>query len=521
LSETFSPEALDAFVADLRASGYTIDVGQVAAVQYLALLSASGSWPRPHELGTVLAPIFARTPTEQFDIGRRLQAWEPLLFPSLNGSDRPDSVSGSTPLRSVKLMATPDSPGGAIMRRYRLERRWVVILSAFVLLAGLGLMGLVLSHEWSSGVAPVVSVPRGLANERVIPAPSQTFFQPRIGHSKITMSESGTLISGRPVMPVWSIAIPIVTGGMPVALVLGIWLLRRSRWRAWRYLAEGSPRDVAEMQVLMPDTPLFEGLVSELGARDLARPRRVASNELDLDRSLDATARAAGIPQPVFKVRPQTPSYVIVVEEASRHDHLARLGDILGARLADAGVVTESYHMTHPEIVRTTDGRNSYLDEVGDRHRGARLLVLGPGELILDPRSRRVVRALSENAAWSDRAYLVLGRIDRLTAQKLLDDGFVLAPATPTGMREFGKHIASAPRQFGQILMTLPGAESRSDQNRDAVRPLPRPWEQAEGGDLAEVHSKLVATLRGPLLQLVYILQRRSAVLDEGANRSL
>lgn len=76
-----SPEGLEAFIADLRAAGYAADPSQLAAANYLALLAASGTWPGAEaRLGNLLSPVFARTPGEQADIVRRVEAWRPLLF---------------------------------------------------------------------------------------------------------------------------------------------------------------------------------------------------------------------------------------------------------------------------------------------------------------------------------------------------------------------------------------------------------------------------------------------------------
>src|SRR4051794_12413090 len=96
--------ALDAFFADLRASGYPIDPGQLAAANQLVLMAVSGAWPDAEErLGNLLSPIFSRTPTEQLDILRRVEAWRPLLFPR-------GARLASLPLRRIPVSSSISPP---------------------------------------------------------------------------------------------------------------------------------------------------------------------------------------------------------------------------------------------------------------------------------------------------------------------------------------------------------------------------------------------------------------------------
>src|SRR5262249_62110224 len=91
---------------------------------------------------------------------------------------------------------------------------------------------------------------------------------------------------------------------------------------------------------------------------------------------------------------------------------------------------------------------------------------------VLDPRAGRLARALNQDAPWADRGCLVLGRIDGSTARRLTDQGFVLAPATPEGMRVIGQYIASSPRESGEVLQALPGvAAARPRIAPRAARP--------------------------------------------------
>lgn len=509
-----SPEALNAFIADLRGSGYVIDPGQLTAVQHLALLSGSGAWPGADaRLGHILAPVLARTPTEQSDIMRRFEAWRPLLYQSDHArlsSLRPPALP---PLRAPTLEAIPDTAAGTTDRLTLLRQRWFALGSVAALAGILTLVGTAVVHELRPvSVPPGQPIPPASAGPASPPSTGQSPFRPLAGPSHVSTPQSTTVVSGVAVAPPWSAALPVVLSSLPVAIAIVLWLSKRRHRQRLRRLAVATPRDLAEMQILVPDTPLFEGVTSELAARDFARPRRLLSEKLDIDRTVDATARAAGATQLVFETRSLTPSYVIMVEEAGRHDHLARLGDILVSRLSDAGVHAESYHILHSELVRDRNDRILNLDEVADRHHDYRLLMLGPGENVLD-RTNQLVRALREDAPWADRSYLVLGRIDALTAKRLTDDGFVLAPASPVGMRALGQHIASAPRERGEMLMPVPGMARRLTRRVGLGRAVLHTTVPSPHISLDQVRTRLVATLRVPLVQLPAVFAQRAIAL--------
>jgi hypothetical protein len=502
-----SSEALSAFIADLRASGYAPDPGQLSAAHHLVLLSASGAWPGGDtRLGHLLAPVFARTPAEQSDIIRRFEAWRPMLFPK-GGATALVKSPILPPLRLPKLEAIPDTQIGTVVRLSRLRTRWIVAAFALALLVTLAVGATAVLHEFRPVFPPPVVAPIGPILPPSKSAETQTPFRSVIGPSSVSTPLSTRPVSGIAVAPAWSAALPVVLGSLPVAIAIALWLSSRGHRHRWRRLAESRPRDLAEMNILVPDMPLFEGVACELAAHDLARPRRLFSEELDIDQSVDATVRAGGMAQLAYKTRSLTPLYAVLIEEEGRHDHLARLGDILSSRLSDAGVLSESYHVLHADSVRDSNDRILSLNELADRHREDRLLMLGAGEKVLDRRNQ-LSPVLRREAPWADRGYLVLGRIDAFTARQLINEDFFLAPASPAGMRALGQRIASAPRERGEMLIPVPGVMSRFARSIPAAAGPAKVLALDLGLD--EIRARLVALLRAPLAQISAIILQRA-----------
>ena len=161
--------------------------------------------------------------------------------------------------------------------------------------------------------------------------------------------------------------------------------------------------------------------------------------------------------------------------------------------------------------MRDRNDRILNLDEVADRHHDYRLLMLGPGENVLD-RTNQLVRALREDAPWADRSYLVLGRIDALTAKRLTDDGFVLAPASPVECARWANtlqvrraSVAKCSCQYqawraGNAPRRARARGSSHDGTVSAHQPRPS-W------------TRLVATLRVPLVELPAVFAQRAIAL--------
>ena len=151
--------------------------------------------------------------------------------------------------------------------------------------------------------------------------------------------------------PTWYWAATLLAA-LPVSISIAIVIAEFLGRRRWRRRAMATPRDLFETITLVSDLPLFEDTTSEQAAHGMASPRRRMTDTLDIDRTVDATARAAGLVTPVFRELPAGSHYVMVVEEAGRHDHLARIGDLLVDRLLALGVIGERFHMVLPGLVR-------------------------------------------------------------------------------------------------------------------------------------------------------------------------
>jgi dienelactone hydrolase len=441
-----SPEraGLIAFLAELRDAGYAPDPSQAVAIEHLLLLVAAGAWPRGrNDLGSLLAPVIAHTPTQQADILQRVARWSDVLL--TNGSLL--AVPPQSPLLPVRAPKLASLRAGAIdsvtatVKRRRLTGRLRILrlpVGFIAAIVAVGFGGAFLWYRW---------VMVGQADAPDVFSYGERFFT-------IFRSSPQTLETQSQLIP---ISTSVLFGFLSLLtfIIFRRWVTRHRG--ALGAQASRKPRDLAELNILVSETPLFEGLVTDLASLEFARPRRLVGQELDVEQSLKATAYEAGLIQVVYQERRSTPSYVVLVEEVSRHDHLARLADRLVDRMCDAGVQAERYYIVNPQVIHDSTGRTETLEEISRRHSDQRLLVVGPGEAINDTYGAGLIKALKEDAPWSDRSYLVAGRIDARTVRRLTAESFSIATTTPTGVSALGQYVAGATREGGIVLLPLPG----------------------------------------------------------------
>jgi Amt family ammonium transporter len=449
-SRELSINGFDAFIAYLRNSGYHADPGQIANAYRVVLLVASGAWPAAQDrLADLLAPIFAQTPAQQFELQQCINDWSGLLFlsPETNG-DLQENLELS-PSRDRDIADIADTRRGtlnlAALQVRRTRTRLFVLFAAILVAMFMGIFV-------ASKVSPI-KTKRAPTNQD---NPGALIQKPNQGPTNPSPEKT---VAGD-----WTASIPVVFGLVPPAFAICWILARRARRRVHVHLASSSPRDLAEITVLAPEVPMFEGVETALAVNDLMRPVRTPANEPDIDLCVDATVRAAGLTTLVLRQQPLQSEFVVLIEDGGRHDHLARLGDMALDRLRAAGLIARQYYLIQPRLALDSAGRATTLETIAAAHQGCRLLIMGPGEAIVDPSNGRLAPSLELDANWGQRGFLAIGAIDGATARQLESAGFAVAEATPDGIRRLGHYLAAASEDRGAILSPLLGVSQSQPQ---------------------------------------------------------
>ena len=226
----------------------------------------------------------------------------------------------------------------------------------------------------------------------------------------------------------------------------------------------------------------------------LRRRQKVASRELDVPASLEATVRAGGLVRLVFGSRVE-PDYLVLVDKAGPGDHQARLFDEMLAALDAQGLQMERYEFDadprrarHAPLKGASSQRGlQSLERLASRHAGSRLIIFSDGRGLIDPYTGRVQAWLSQLEAWARPVLMTpqarWGAREWLLAQA----GLVLLPLNGDGL---------------PILGSLFDSERPAPAVEEAAQARPRPAYLKQQDSLLDQIAPSLAAVEKLLAQL-------------------
>lgn len=429
---TLDEEQLTQLFRALRADGYALAPARLGDA--LAMLRYAGlhqSDAPPERTASLITPLLARSPAEQEDIARRLQRL-------------------GLPVRMAQeptFEALP--PNGDVAPE---PRAWAVAVpSIVVLLAVAGaayLMGR--ADEVPPGeLPPPPPAPQPLPADQV---------------------RTQTLVGAAYHALQWSFAV-----AAPL-LLIGWWFMQR-RWH--RFVAQGRDEtflDRFDVGSRALGAPLFADPAIGRLAQRWRRFRRVPTRSLDEARTIEETIARGGLFTPVYRTKPLSPDYTVLIEEESRHDHLARLSESLFERLAEEGVAIERYRY-QGNIARLRSGEEAGMEDMPleqvESSERSTLIVVGSLDALVEPLSRRPRRrALADLRRWSHRVLLSTRPPRDWGAAELglMKSGFSLGTARESGLSALADHAA---RGFPADEPLIESAISVETAVAPAARPSP------------------------------------------------
>jgi hypothetical protein len=207
-------------------------------------------------------------------------------------------------------------------------------------------------------------------------------------------------------IPLWLTASLLGLAALPL-----VWWASRYRWRLKDYLRRRTPERpplVHELVVKASADAMRERTTLTRAALRLGRARQGLSRTLDIETSVNATARAAGFPHVVFAAERISPEYLVLISTKGEEDHTARQLDQLVAELAAQNLSITRFFMAHEANLcfETADGSYFRLDQLAARYPDHRLVFLGTGDQLLNPGTLDAWRWAEDVTAWPRRAIL-------------------------------------------------------------------------------------------------------------------
>ena len=250
------------------------------------------------------------------------------------------------------------------------------------------------------------------------------------------------------------------------------WLVDRFRRQlALRRLPTAD--DPERVTLALPDVRV--GLVPDVAVRRaaaaLTRPREGALLDVDIEATVEETARAGGFFTPCFSARRSIQEYVALVSRRGAGDHQAAVFDTFLKQLRDRGVAIETYSFhDDPRVCYADDsGQPRRLGEIVRRHHRATLLVCADAHVAFNAATGSMVgwvqttAALERRVLWSPEAPYRWSHSEF----ELIESGFTVIPTSEDGWRALvdldngWRQDALYPATYVRAFPSLIGANGR------------------------------------------------------------
>ncbi len=248
------------------------------------------------------------------------------------------------------------------------------------------------------------------------------------------------------------------------AAVLGPWLLCAFAMSAliWAMLAHLQRQRVRHNVSDLPYT--FRGDRPSFGDRALIgdlQPLRITPRvhvaEFDGEASVDATARAGGIPSAVFKDRVIPVEFITLVDRRAPRDHFAAFGDVFFESLLSAGIRTERFYFnTSPTVLTNArTGQSERVKVILDGLPGSVILVFLTEDEIFDPMTG-AARSWIADIAEHGSVFLFVpeSQAGQPQMRAAIPPGVHVLPASSAGLRRLVDALTDSPRKL-DLAITL------------------------------------------------------------------
>jgi len=461
------PDLLTDFIDELRESGYRIGVSQYIAVQDLMVaLANQGKLPENSErLRTLIAPILCSSPTEQEDFQYRFDDWVELI----KLKDRPKDELG------IKA---------AILNNIK-KRRWR--FRSLILLFIVSIFSVVFLQI--STPTPLPKTTSQTISPSITASPS-TSIQPTVSPS-ITASPSISVqptvspsITASPSISIQPTVTPSITASPSISikptvspsiaisdsdqkwqnnvafslLALCLAVLGWRLWWHWRtqlFLERRSTNQQPELHNISIDSfkhsllPLVPFIQI---ARNFRQRIRISSNDLDIDRTIEASLRRGGWLTPIYGFRQILPEYLFLIDRSSFRDHQAKFADEIIDNLRHNGVFVTSYYFDdNPLICFPSDGVNhpQKLNEIAVKHHQHRVVIITDVDNLYDSATGEIESWVSKIDTWSDRAILTPKPVESWGYRELeLEQQFIVLPTNSNGFQILGQLFSQGKTNF-------------------------------------------------------------------------
>jgi WD40 repeat protein len=436
-------DRLTDFIEELREEGYKIGISQYIAAQklVLTLIDQGETLDSPGSLGGYLGPIFCSSPTEQEDFQQRFKRWS-------------DSLPTSPALETTTSEVHPlDTKAQVLSQELSDIQSHANQLTVGLVIVATALIAALFPLIWNPSrtpttvatPTPTLTSPTPKASSSV-PTPSPT---PKASKESSPSPEPSKLVF----KPIVNASSPFFCGWqqkwliffiLAVPITVFLYALRRGLWskQADLFLKRlGMDREpkLEKISIQGVEQDLFPPLIFNQIARGLKRRVRIPSQQLDVNKTIEATLKKGSWLSPVYGTYQRLVEYLFLVDSASFRDHQAQfVEEMINCLKKDGVLITVYFFEGDPRICFSKERNNSprKLQEIIHQYHDRCLIVVSDSDRFFSDISGELEPWVSQLKTWEKRAVLTPNPISNWSNQEFfLAQNFIVLPATAEGLQ--------------------------------------------------------------------------------------
>jgi WD40 repeat protein len=462
-------DRLTDFIEELREEGYKIGISQYIAAQQLVLtlIDQGETLDSPGSLGGYLGPIFCSSPSEQEDFQQRFKLW----LASLPTSPALETTTSEVHPLDTKAQVLSQELSDIQSHANQLTVGLVIVATALIA----ALFPLI----WNSPQKP--------PNNPASPTPTATPIIPKPSSAVPTPSPSPKP-SIKPSPPSESPKLvfkPIVNASSPffcgwqqkwliffilaVPITVFLYAIRRGLWskQADLFLKRlGMDREpkLEKISIQGVEQDLFPPLIFNQIARGLKRRVRIPSQQLDVNKTIEATLKKGSWLSPVYGTYQTLVEYLFLVDSASFRDHQAQfVEEMINCLKKDGVLITVYFFEGDPRICFSKERNNAprKLQEIIHQYHDRCLIVVSDSDRFFSDISGELEPWVNQLKTWEKRSVLTPNPISNWSNQEFfLAQNFIVLPATAEGLQVLSQvlnpEVIKSYLLSGQVQTPLP-----------------------------------------------------------------
>ena len=425
-----NPDVLMAFIDELREAGYKIGIPQYIAAQdlILILIAQGENLDNPERLRNFLSPIFCSSPIEQEEFQQRFDNWVKLFS---NTNLFQEKVDVEAEAFSAELETER-------AHSYQIQRL-ILLVIAITIFISIPLFPSYTEKRSFIEPRPTPTAPIPTPTE---PLPTPTGTLPTVPPRLVKTEPSKTPPPSLPFN--WRILLFVLIIYLIIFLVWRLWWL----WRANLFLQRHSTTQKPELQTISItgfEEKLFPSLVLLKIAQSLRHRIRVPSNEIDVNKTIDATLSRGGWLTPVYQTYQVLPEYLFLINRTSYRDHQAKFIEGIIEGLKHEGVFITIYFFDDDPRICFADDDKSYplrLRDIISKYSEHSLVIISDTENFFSSISGELEPWVNQLTNWDNRAILTPTPVENWGYQELeLAQEFMILPATLKGLEALSQRL--------------------------------------------------------------------------------